>query len=404
MNYFQNFRKEFPLLTQYPSLIYLDNAATTHKPLPVLDAVRQFYIQDNSNTNRGVYKLAEKATLALENSRKIVQKFISASHPEEIIFTKGTTESLNLVANSITNLNPGDKILVTQMEHHSNLLPWQKLAKHLKERLIMLPITPDGEIDREIWKNHLSSQIKIIALTHVSNVLGTINPIKELIKIARQVSPQAIIIVDGAQAVAHIPVDVVDLDCDFYAFSGHKMYAPMGIGVLYGKKNRLEHLDTYQVGGGTLNTFAIDNTEYTDLPFRLEAGTPNVAGAVGLASAINFLTQVGWEKIQQHENILYHCGKETLSHFPELKIQGKNLNKIALFSFYSKKIHSHDLASILGEMNIAVRAGHHCALPLMEFYDTSSTVRISTALYNTCEDFDVLAKALQQTKNFFKTL
>lgn len=404
MNYFQNLRKEFPLLTQYPSLIYLDSAATTHKPRIVLESVQQFYTQNNSNTNRGVYKLAEKATLALENSRKIVQKFISASSPEEIIFTKGTTESLNLVANSITNLKAGDKILVTQMEHHSNLLPWQKLAQRLGERLIILPITFDGEIDYKIWENYLSSQIKIIALTHVSNVLGTVNPIKKLIKIARRKSPQAIIIVDGAQAVAHIPVNVTDLDCDFYAFSGHKMYAPMGIGVLYGKKSRLEHLDTYQVGGGTLNTFTIDNTEYADLPFRFEAGTPNVAGAVGLASAINFLTQIGWENIQKHENSLCCYGKEVLARFSELKVQGNSLNKIALFSFYSEKIHSHDLASILGEMDIAVRAGHHCALPLMEFYNTSSTVRVSTALYNTCEDFNILAKALQQTKNFFKIL
>ncbi len=404
MSYSLSLRKEFPLLTNNPSLVYLDNAATTHKPREVLATVQKFYTQYNANVNRGVYQLAEQATLALETAREKVKEFISATHNEEIIFTKGATEALNLIANTLTNLTIGDKILVTQMEHHSNLLPWQKLAKRIQGQLIMLPINQTGEIDRSTWINYLSPDLKVITLTHVSNVLGTINPIKELIQIARKRAPQATIIIDGVQAVAHMPVNVVDLDCDFYTFSGHKMYAPMGIGILYGKKAQLERLDTYQVGGGTLNTFNLNDTEYSDLPYRFEAGTLNVEGAIGLASAIDFINALGWETIQKQEATLYHYGNEILAHFPELTVQGNNLNKIAIFSFSSPKVHSHDLASFLAAMNVAVRAGHHCSLPLMDFYQVSSTIRVSTAIYNTLEDFDNLAQALQKAKQFFKKL
>ena len=402
----EKIKQDFPIFNQKindETLVYLDNAATSQIPKFVEEKVRDFNEKERANVHRGVHTLGLRATNQYESSRQKVANFIGANNAKEVIFTSGCTDSLNLVAASFgeQNIQAGDEILVSIMEHHSNLLPWQQLAKRKQAKLNFIEINSDGLLDIENLKSKISSKTKIVALTHVSNVLGTINPIKELTDLAHEKG--AIVVVDGAQAVGHFPIDVAELNVDFYAFSGHKMFAPTGIGVLYGKKDLLDKMPPYRLGGEMIANVTREGATWAEVPYKFEAGTPNIAGAIGLGAAIDYLQSLDFELIQKHEQELTSYALEKLKNVSGLTIYGpqKSNGRIGVISFNLKNIHPHDLATALDLNGIEVRAGHHCAQPLMASLNTESTVRASLSIYNTKDDIDKLVSSLHEAKEFF---
>jgi len=401
-----NIKQDFPIFKNHPNLVYLDSAATTQKPKQVINTIKNFYEKENANIHRGIYTLSEIATEKYNKAREIIAKFINAE-PEEIIFTRNTTESINLLSYTIHELinrngnEKKDEILLTEMEHHSNLVPWQQFAKKHNFKLKFIPITEDYELDYEKSKELINNKTAILAVTHVSNVLGTINNIKKLIEIAKE--NKAITIVDAAQSVPHMKVDVKYLDCDFLAFSGHKIYGPLGIGVLYGKKKLLEKLPPFLTGGGMINIVNYQETTFAELPKKFEAGTPNIEGAIVLGEAIKYIEKIGFDNIKKHEKELLDYALEKLNSIDNIIIYNPGKDKsLSVVSFNLKGIHPHDVASILNEENIAIRAGHHCCMPLMKKLGIAGTCRISLSIYNTKEDIDKLISGLKKVQEVFK--
>jgi len=397
-------RPDFPILNQTiykRPLIYFDNAATTQKPLQVINAINDYYLRDNCNIHRGVHYLSVKATEAFEEARREIREFINAPSTHEIIFTKGASESLNLVASSFGKkyLHQGDEVITTIMEHHSNFVPWQIICDENSTVLKVAVILPDGELDLKNLYSLITERTKIIVLTHVSNVLGTINPIKDIIAYAH--GKNIPVLIDGAQAVSHLPVDVTDLDCDFYCFSGHKMYGPMGIGVLFGKEKWLEDLPPYQSGGEMVKDVRIEKTTFNELPFKFEAGTPNVEGVMGLQAAVKYLRDLGMENIRAYEDELLKHAVERLSAIGDVRFFGTAPSKASLISFLIGDIHPFDAGTIIDKMGIAVRTGHHCAQPLIDHFGIPGTVRASFAFYNTVDEIDRLAEAVLRVKTMF---
>lgn len=397
-------REDFPILKQFvygKPLVYLDNAATSQKPRVVIDALTHYYSMDNSNIHRGVHLLSERATKSYEEARVKVQRFINASESKEIIFTRGTTEAINLVAESYgrANVNTGDEILITAMEHHSNIVPWQILCQQTGAKLRVAPINDDGELVLDEFEKLISRKTKLVSLVHVSNALGTINPIRAIIEIAH--CHNVPVMVDGAQASPHIKLDVQELDCDFYAFSGHKVYGPTGIGVLYGKSDLLDAMPPYQGGGDMIASVTFEKTTYNTLPYKFEAGTPNIAGTIGLGAAIDYVNQIGIERIARYEHELLEYGTAALSQIPGLRLIGTAREKAGVLSFVLEGVHPHDVGTILDRRGIAIRTGHHCAMPLMERFGIPATARASLAFYNTREEIDALAAGIYEVKEVF---
>lgn len=396
-------KKQFPILNQSVNghpLVYLDSAATSQKPLPVIEAVDRYYREYNSNIHRGVHTLGTKATEAYEGAREKVRRFINASSTEEIVFTRGTTTSINAIAYSYgrANINEGDEIVITPMEHHSNLIPWQQLAKRRCATLKYIPMKKDGTLSLEDVKETITDRTKIVAFAHVSNVLGTVNPVKEIAEIAHRHG--AVVVIDGAQAAPHMKVDVRELDCDFYAFSGHKMAGPTGIGVMYGKRALLEEMEPLEFGGEMIDFVELYDSTWKDLPWKFEGGTQNISGAVGLGAAIDFLTEIGMDEIHAHGQQLAQYALEQLSAVDGLTVYGPK-ERAGLVTFNIEDIHPHDVATVLDAEGIAVRAGHHCAQPLMKELGVSSTARASFYIYNTEADIDSLVNGLKITKEYF---
>jgi len=397
-------RQQFPILSQQVNgnpLVYFDNAATTQKPQQVIDALNNYYTQQNSNIHRGVHYLSQLATNAYEESREAVRQFINAKHTHEIIFTRGSTESINLVASSFSKkfLHQGNTVVISAMEHHSNIVPWQLACKERQAHLKVIPINEQGEIIFDEVEKFLDKNCKILAITHVSNTLGTINEIKQLINLAH--AHEIPVLIDGAQAISHIKVDVQALDCDFYCFSGHKMYAPMGVGVLYGKEKILDEMPPYQGGGEMIKTVSFAKTTFNELPFKFEAGTPSVGDVLGLKEAIRFIENISYEVMEAHEHELLRYGTEKLEQLGDIRIIGTAPQKTSVISFLPGNIHPFDAGTILDKLGIAVRTGHHCTQPLMDFYKISGTVRASFAIYNTKEEIDAMIAALQRIKIMF---
>jgi len=402
----EKIRKGFPILSRKVNgkpLIYFDSGATAQKPKEVIDCITNYYSCQNANIHRGVHRLSQDVTVEYENARGIIQKYIGAKHPHEIIFTSGTTASINLVASTLgKTINDGDEIIISEMEHHSNILPWQMLCEEKNAVLKIIPINESGELVPGEFEKLLSKKTRLVAITHVSNTLGTINPIKEIIQTVRAHSSSlggenrsgVIVLIDGAQAVPHMQVDVQELDADFYCFSGHKMYGPTGVGILYGKEDLLRKLPNYQVGGGTIKTVSFTKTEYADIPLRFEAGTPHIEGGIGLAAAINYLNAIGLDKISAYEHELTLYATEKLSGIQGLRIIGTAKNKASVLSFNVEGIHPYDIGVILDQLGIAVRTGHHCTQPIMEKFGVKGTVRASLAFYNTKEEIDELIKGI----------
>jgi cysteine desulfurase/selenocysteine lyase len=391
-------KKDFPIFTD-SNLVYLDNAATSQKPQAVLDAVDSLYKEANANVHRALYSLGSEATERFENSRKKVANFINANS-KEIIFTSGTTESINLLARSLGNtLKSGDEILISEMEHHSNIVPWQLAAKRTGATLRYLSIKKTGELDLSEPEKYFTKKTKIVSLTHMSNVLGTINPIKGLAKLAHNVG--AIFIVDGAQGASHLPVNMKELDCDFYAFSGHKMLGPTGIGVLWGKTKLLEEMEPFMGGGEMINTVSMESSTWNDIPYKFEAGTPNFAQAVGLGAAIDYLENIGMEAIELHEKTLLNYALNKMNHMDGIRIHGSAKDRGGVISFNVDGIHPHDLAQFLNEDNIAIRVGHHCAQPLLKTLGESATARLSFYIYNDENDVDKFCDSLRTIMGYF---
>lgn len=397
-------REQFPILHQeingHP-LVYLDSAATSQKPRAVIDAVKHYYEYENSNVHRGVHTLGSRATDAYEGAREKVAKFINARRTQEIIFTRGTTTALNLVASSYARANckEGDEIVLTQMEHHSNLIPWQQVAKETGATLKYIPLQPDGHIELADVEQTITSRTKIVAIAYVSNVMGLVHPVKQIAEIAHRNG--AVIVVDGAQSTPHMKVDVQELDCDFYALSGHKMCGPTGIGALYGKKALLESMEPIEFGGEMINDVGLYDSNWKELPWKFEGGTPIIAGAVGLGAAIDFLEQIGMDEIAHHEGVLAAYATERLSEIEGLTIYGPAKRHVGVVTFNLGEVHPHDVATVLDASGIAIRAGHHCCQPLMRWLEVSSTARASFYLYNNEQDVDRLVSALIQTKEYF---
>ncbi|WP_025679664.1 cysteine desulfurase [Paenibacillus polymyxa] len=397
-------REQFPILHQeingHP-LVYLDNAATSQKPLAVIEAIKHYYEFDNSNVHRGVHTLGSRATDAYEGAREKVARFLNAKRSQEIIFTRGTTTALNLVASSYgrANCKEGDEIVITQMEHHSNLIPWQQVAKATGATLKYIPLQEDGSVDLADVEKTVTENTKIVAIAHVSNVLGVVNPVKEIAAIAHRKG--AVIVVDGAQSTPHMKVDVQNIDADFYAFSGHKMCAPTGIGALYGKKALLENMEPIEFGGEMIDDVGLYESTWKELPWKFEGGTPIIAGAVGLGAAIDFLESIGLDAIAQHESRLSNYALKRLREVDGLKIYGPAERHVGLVTFNLDDVHPHDVATVLDSKGVAIRAGHHCCQPLMRWLKASATARASFYLYNTEEDIDALVSALIQTKEYF---
>ena len=396
-------REQFPILHQEVNghpLVYLDSSATAQKPLSVIQAVDEYYRQHNSNVHRGVHTLGSRATDLYEGAREKVRRFINADTTAEVIFNRGTTTGINTVAQSYArqNLTAGDEIVITPMEHHSNIIPWQQAAKVTGATLKYMPLQEDGTITLEDVRSTITANTKIVAVTHVSNVLGTVNPVKEIAQIAHENG--AVILVDGAQGAPHMNVDVKDLDCDFYAFSGHKMCGPTGIGVLYGKKKLLNEMEPVEFGGEMIDFVNLYDSTWKELPWKFEGGTPIIAGAIGLGAAIDFLNEVGMDNILHHEKILADYAMEKMRGIDGLTIYGPE-SRAALVTFNLADVHPHDTATVLDAEGIAVRAGHHCAQPLMRWLDVTATARASFYLYNTKEDIDHLVDGLLKTKEYF---
>jgi cysteine desulfurase/selenocysteine lyase len=403
----QKIRADFPILQQTvrdgKALVYLDNGATTHKPQAVIDRIANFYAHENGTVRRGVYALSEISTQSFEEARQKAASFINAKSSKEIVFVKGCTDAINLVARSFggSNLKENDEILISALEHHANIVPWQIICAEKGAKLKVIPINTAGEIQIEEMKKLINHKTKLVAVSHISNALGSINPIKEIIEIAH--SHGVPVLIDGAQGAPHCKVDVQELDCDFYTFSGHKIYGPTGIGVLYGKYEVLEKMPPYQGGGDMIEIVTFEKTTYAEPPTRFEAGTPAIAQAIGLHAAISYVENIGIEQIQTYENELLEYATEKLSEISELTIIGNAKNKASLISFVIDGIHPHDIGTILDHENgVAVRAGHHCAQPLMQFYKVPATTRASFAFYNTKEEIDVLANGLKNIVQMFK--
>jgi len=398
-------RKQFPILNQQVNgkpLIYLDNAATNQKPQRVIDALTAYYEQDNANIHRGIHTLAERATKAYEATRNSMQTFIGAKYVEEIIFTRGVTESVNLVSSSYGRafLKAGDEVIISGMEHHSNIVPWQMICEEKGAILKVIPVSEVGELDLDSYQKLISNKTKIVAVNHASNSLGTINPIKEIIDIAHQ--QDAVVLIDGAQASAHLTINVQELDCDFYCISSHKMYGPTGTGILYGKKELLEKMPPYMGGGEMIKEVTFAKTTYNDLPYKFEAGTPNIADVIALNEAISFINELGKENIAAHEAELLAYTTEKLSNIPHVKLIGTAKNKVGVQSFIVDGIHHFDIGQMLDARGIAVRTGHHCTQPLMDQFGIEGTVRASYAIYNTKAEVDQLAEGLERIVKFLK--
>ena len=397
-------RKDFPVLEREvhgKPLAYLDNAATSQKPRAVIDAVTHYYTAYNANIHRGVHTLSEEATAAYEAARGKVRDFIRAPSSEEIVFTRGTTEAINLVAQSYLRprVREGDEILISQMEHHSNIVPWQLVREQTGAVLKVAPINERGEIELEQFANLLGPRTRFVALAHVSNALGTINPVQEMVRLARERGVP--VLLDGAQAVPHLPVDVQELGCDFYAFSGHKMYAPTGIGALYGRRELLEEMGPYQGGGEMILSVTFEKTTYNRVPHKFEAGTPNIAGAIGLGTAIEYLLGLDLQALRTHEDEVLKYATEEISKVPSVRLIGTAASKTGVLSFLLGEIHAHDVGTVLDQEGIAVRTGHHCAQPVMDRFGVTATARASFAVYNTTEEVDRLVEGLHRTLEIF---
>lgn len=399
-------RKDFPLLDEKvrgkQNLIYFDNAASTQKPRCVIDALSNYYTHLNANVHRGVHWLSGKATDEFELARQRVQQFINAPHSEDIIFTRGTTESINLLAESLSKsfLSEGDEVIITEMEHHSNIVPWHIARDKYHFTLKYIPITDKGELNLDVFLQILSPKTKLVSLAHISNTLGTVNPIKEIISLCHK--NKTMVIVDGAQSIAHLDIDVQDMDCDFYCFSGHKVYAPMGIGVLYGKKEHLEKMYPYQGGGEMIKEVSMEQTVFNDVPFRFEAGTPSVADTIGLGVALEYIKQIGIKDIIEYEDRLMDYATERLQAIEGVRIFGNSENKSSCISFLVEGIHHLDLGTMLDMQGVAIRTGHHCAEPVMRRYGIEGTDRISFALYNTIEEIDNFIICLKKAISMLK--
>ena len=392
-------KRKFPIFKE-SDLIYLDNASTTHKPLNVIDCVNNVYAEANANVHRAIYNLGDKSTRLYEDSRKKVSQFINANSPKEVIFTSGATESLNLLAYSLSHdLNEDDEILITEMEHHSNIVPWQLIAKKTKAKIRSIPLLENGELDLSESDSLFNQKTKIVSVTHMSNVLGTINPLKRLSNLAHKIGAK--FIVDGAQGVPHMKVDLKQIDCDFYVFSGHKMLGPTGIGVLWGKYELLNDMEPFLGGGEMINSVTLEESTWNEVPYKFEAGTPNFVQAIGLGEAINYLEYLGMKSIENHERELTKLAQEELNKVENIKLHGSAENRGGVISFTLRDIHSLDLAQFLNEDNIAIRVGHHCAQPLLKKLGETSTARISFYLYNDDSDIIKLCKTLKKVQSYF---
>ena len=394
-----NIRNDFPILAEKiygKPLVYLDNAATTQKPRCVLDKITTTYATQNANIHRGIHYLSQKATLAHEAARQTIATFIGARSTNEIVFTRGTTESINLLASIFTDrfCQPDDEIVITQMEHHSNIVPWQMAAERHRLHLRVAPIDERGELRLDELEKLLNHRTRLVAVAHISNVLGTVNPVKRIIEMAH--AHGAKVLIDGAQAVAHLPVDVADLDADFYAFSGHKIYGPTGIGVLYGKEALLDTLPPYQGGGEMIQNVTFEKTTYNELPYKFEAGTPDFVGSVALAEALNYMDNIGREAIFAHEDHLLRYAEQRLREIPKMRIFGNAADKNSVISFLVGNVHPYDLGMLLDKTGVAVRTGHHCAQPLIDLLGIPGTVRASVAFYNTCNEIDYFVEQLRR--------
>jgi len=397
-------RGDFPALHQEvhgKPLVYLDSAATSLKPQSVIDAVADVYARDCANIHRAVHLLSQRATARYEEAREKVRAFLNAARSREVVFTRGTTESINLVAQSWGRsvLREGDEVLVTELEHHSNIVPWQMLCQQTGAELVVVPMTDRGEVLREVFESKLSDRTRLVAMAHVSNALGTVLPVQELIALAHDRG--ALVLLDGAQAVSHAQVDVRELDCDFYAFSGHKLYGPTGIGVLYGKEHLLDSMPPYQGGGDMIRSVTFEETIYSELPYKFEAGTPNIAGAIGLGAAIDYFTSLDLEAAHAHENAVLRYATEALESIPGTRLIGTAPGKVAVLSFLMDSAHPHDVGTIVDSEGVAIRTGHHCAQPVMEHFGIAATARASLGVYNTTNDIDALVRALGKVQELF---
>ena len=400
----EKIRADFPLLQQSVNghpLVYLDNGATSQKPQAVIDALVRYYTTENANVHRGVHTLSQQATDDYEAARAKIRQLINAAHDHEIIFTRGATESINLVAQSYgrQNIGPGDEIIISNMEHHSNIVPWQMLCQEKNATLRVVPINDSGELLMDEYERMLSPRTKLVAITHVSNALGTIQPAAQIVALAR--AHGALTLLDGAQAIPHLPIDVRQLDCDFYAFSGHKLYGPTGTGALYGKTQLLDAMPPVYGGGEMIKSVTFEHTTYNDLPYKFEAGTPNIAGAIGLGAAIDYLQNIGYDAIAAHEHQLLQYGAQALQSIGGLRIIGDSPHKAGILSFVIDNIHPHDIGTILDTQGIAIRTGHHCAQPVMQRFQIPATARASLAIYNTKADLDALARAIDRAIEIF---
>ena len=397
-------RQDFPILQRTvhgKPLVYLDSAATTQKPRQVLDTLAQYYAHGNANIHRGVYLLSEEATAAYDGARAKLQRFINARSSREVVFTRNSTEGVNLVAQSFgrQNIGPGDEILITHMEHHSNIVPWQLLCEQTHARLRVAPIDDHGDLLMDEFERLLSAKTKLVAVVHLSNSLGTINPVSQIITLAHQRNVP--VLVDGSQAAYHMPVDVQALDCDFYVFTGHKLYGPTGIGVLYGREAFLDSMPPYMGGGDMIRSVTFEKTTYADLPHKFEAGTPHIAGAVGLGAAVDYISGIGFDKIATHEKDLMEYGTAALSEIPGLRMIGTARHKASILAFVLKGAHPHDVGTIVDMEGVSIRTGHHCTQPIMERFGVPATARASVAMYNTRQEIDQLVHALRRVRETF---
>lgn len=398
-------RQDFPILKREVNgkpLVYFDNGATSQKPQLVIDAINKYYSYENSNIHRGIHTLSQEATNAYEEARKKIQRFVNAQHEHEIIFTKGTTDSINLVASSFgkKHLKKGDEIIISTMEHHSNIVPWQMICEEAAAILKVIPINDRGELLMDEFKKLLSPKTKLVAITHVSNTLGTINPVKEIIILAKEAG--ALILIDGAQAVPHTKIDVQELNCDFYAFSGHKMFGPTGVGILYGKEAVLNDLPPYQGGGDMIKTVTFEKTTYNCLPHKFEAGTPNIVGGIGLGVAVDYMNSIGIDKIEAYEHELLTYATEQIKQIEGVRIVGEAQNKASVLSFVVDGTHPSDIGMIIDKLGVAIRTGHHCTEPLMNRLNVPGTARASFAFYNTKEEIDIFIAALKRAVTMLK--
>jgi cysteine desulfurase/selenocysteine lyase len=400
----EKIRQDFPILKERvrgKPLVYLDNAATTQKPQVVIDTIAQYYLTENSNIHRGIHSLSERATFAFEGARLKIESFLNALDSREIIFVRGATEGVNLVAQSYGRafIKDGDEIIISTMEHHSNIVPWRILCEQINAKLRVIPINDSGELLIDEYERLLNERTKLVSVTHVSNALGTVNPIKQVIEMAHRWNVP--VLIDGAQAAPHLPVDIQTLDCDFYAFSGHKLFGPTGIGVLYGKADLLERMPPYQGGGDMIRSVTFENILYNELPFKFEAGTPHIAGAIGLGAAMDYLSGIGLEQIAAYERELLAYATDALSDIAGVRIIGTAKEKVGVLSFIIEGVHAHDTGTILDYDGIAIRTGHHCAMPVMHRFEVPATARASFAFYNTKEEVDTLVNAIHKVIKVF---